>query len=103
MGFEIVGALPPPPGVEPNFEGLTEKQRAGIAVNTVFLTLVTLAVILRVYTRTVIMKIKLSSDDCKSTLYSYQVYYAEVTNLLLLSDFCLISYVGNAPSIIMLD
>lgn len=68
MGFEIVGALPPPPGVQPNFNDITTKQKAGIAVNVVFLVLVTFAVILRVYTRSVIMKLRLSSDDCKSTL-----------------------------------
>ena len=58
------GALPPPPGVQPNFVDPENHTKSTIALHTICLTLATLFVVIRIYTRQFING-KLGLDDCK--------------------------------------
>jgi hypothetical protein len=64
MATSWLGVIPPPPGIEPNFQDPPNQLHANIAVHTVFLTLTTLSVAVRLYTRTVITKAAIGADDC---------------------------------------
>ncbi|KAF2682316.1 hypothetical protein K458DRAFT_57001 [Lentithecium fluviatile CBS 122367] len=70
MATGYLGALPPPPGVEPNFDDPPSQLSANIALHTVCLTAATLAVAIRLYTRTIVTKNKLGIDDFLC-LFSY--------------------------------
>jgi hypothetical protein len=48
---DIVGAIPPPPGERANFVDPPNQTKVTIALHTICLTLVTLMVTLRIYTR----------------------------------------------------
>ncbi|KAI0001228.1 hypothetical protein F4779DRAFT_604409 [Xylariaceae sp. FL0662B] len=63
MTSHIVGGLPPPPGVVPNFSDPPSKMPGNIALHTALLTLVALAVAVRLYTRNRIMHAKFGIDD----------------------------------------
>lgn len=65
MASQWLGSIPPPPGVEPNFIDPYDHMTENIALHTVLLTLTTLAVGMRLYTRLRITKAKLGVDDCK--------------------------------------
>ncbi|KAL4756285.1 uncharacterized protein BDW70DRAFT_166332 [Aspergillus foveolatus] len=57
------GALPPPPGVEPNFENPPSQLHGNIALHASFLSVATLAVAMRLFTRLRILRMKLGMDD----------------------------------------
>ncbi|KAI8628367.1 hypothetical protein F5Y19DRAFT_486046 [Xylariaceae sp. FL1651] len=57
------GLIPPPPGVTPNFVNPPDQLTTNIAVHTVFLTFSTFAVVVRLYTRIIISRMKLGTDD----------------------------------------
>ncbi|KAL4995489.1 hypothetical protein BDV10DRAFT_174606 [Aspergillus recurvatus] len=57
------GALPPPPGVEPNFEDPPSQLHGNIALHASFLSVATLAVAMRLFTRLRILRMKLGTDD----------------------------------------
>ncbi|KAL6836946.1 GPCR, PTH11-type [Trichoderma camerunense] len=63
MASQWLGSIPPPPGVEPNFINPYDHMTENIALHTVLLTLTTLAVGMRLYTRLRITKAKLGVDD----------------------------------------
>lgn len=64
MASQWLGALPPPPGVEPNFDNPVDQMAQNIALHTVLLTLSTICVAIRTYTRVRIMASSLGADDC---------------------------------------
>jgi hypothetical protein len=57
--------MPPPPGVTPNFTDPYSLARQCLAINTIFLALACVFVILRFYTRAWITR-RVGWDDCKS-------------------------------------
>ncbi|KAL7807759.1 GPCR, PTH11-type [Trichoderma aethiopicum] len=59
----LVGGMPPPPGVEPNFIDPYDHMSENIALHSTLLTITTLAVGMRLYTRAIITKAKLGVDD----------------------------------------
>ena len=59
------GALPPPPGVEPNFEDPPSQLHGNIALHASFLSVATIVVAMRLFTRLRILRMKLGIDDCK--------------------------------------
>lgn len=61
----LVGGMPPPPGVEPNFIDPYDHMSENIALHSTLLTITTLAVGMRLYTRAIITKAKLGVDDCE--------------------------------------
>ena len=64
-GNEISGsAIPPPPGITPNLVNPSDHTKESIILHTVCLTLVTIAVGIRLYTRALITR-KIGADDCK--------------------------------------
>ena len=60
---QFAGALPPPQGVEPTFENSPSPSQNIIALHTVCLLCVTLAVSTRLYTRFFLVK-NVGLDDC---------------------------------------
>ena len=64
----IVGALPPPAGVTPNFVDPPSQDAVIIAVHTVFLTLSTLFVSMRVLLRAYVLR-SFGWDDGKWAIY----------------------------------
>ncbi|XDG03564.1 hypothetical protein ABKA04_003179 [Annulohypoxylon sp. FPYF3050] len=58
------GVVPPPPGVEPNFVNPENQMGGNIAIHTVFLTISTFSVIMRIYTRLRVSRVSLGVDDC---------------------------------------
>ena len=61
---EIVGALPPPPGVRPNFEHPESDGYRLVVVTVIFLLLASFVLSLRIYTRRIIVH-AIGYDDCK--------------------------------------
>ena len=59
-----IPALAPPPGVTPNFDNPSSIGKAIIIVNVVFLTLMLGFVIMRIYTRGILLG-SLHWDDCE--------------------------------------
>jgi len=64
----IVGALPPPPGVIPDFEHPESRGHLVVLATAILLPIATFILGLRVYTRVVLVRY-LGSDDCKLMLY----------------------------------
>lgn len=64
MASQWAGALPPPPGIEPNFIDPPSQRERNIALHTVLLTLVTIFIVMRVYTRAYITKAGFGIEDC---------------------------------------
>ena len=62
-----IGALPPPPGDSANFVDPPTRTKSTIALHTVYLTVVTFCVVLRIYTRRFISH-SLGWDDCETSL-----------------------------------
>ncbi|KAI1183793.1 hypothetical protein F5B17DRAFT_414847, partial [Nemania serpens] len=63
MASQWVGALPPPPGIEPNFVDPPSQRDRNIALHTVTLSLITIFVSIRIYTRIWITKLNLGIED----------------------------------------
>ncbi|KAI0108786.1 hypothetical protein F4776DRAFT_675001 [Hypoxylon sp. NC0597] len=63
MSTEYSGVVEPPPGVQPNFIDPPSQLRGNIALHTVFLTLATASVVMRLCTRILVSKTKLGIDD----------------------------------------
>lgn len=61
----MIGVTPSPPGVAPNFIDPESQAQTNLVLLTLFLTLTTLFIIMRIYTRMFITR-WLSLDDCKS-------------------------------------
>ncbi|KAI0879953.1 uncharacterized protein GGS22DRAFT_101847 [Annulohypoxylon maeteangense] len=57
------GVVPPPAGVEPNFINPENQMAGNIVIHTIFLTLSTLSVIMRIYTRLYVSRVTLGVDD----------------------------------------
>jgi hypothetical protein len=57
-------AVPPPPGVVPNFNNPDNYKHHNIVLHTVVLTITSVAVLVRLYTRAIIKK-KFGVDDCE--------------------------------------
>ncbi|KAK3985826.1 putative integral membrane protein Pth11-like [Cladorrhinum sp. PSN332] len=57
------GALPPPPGIEPNFIDPPSQVQGDVALHGVLLTLATLGIAMRFYTRQFITRSKWGLDD----------------------------------------
>ena len=57
-------AIPPPPGIEPNFINPTSNSQPLIVVTSLFLGLTTLFALNRAYVKTFIVR-KFSWDDCE--------------------------------------
>ena len=70
MASQWLGALPPPPGVEPNFINPSDQYAGNIALHATCLTLVTLLVAMRLYTRIRITKANLGVEDCQCTHFT---------------------------------
>lgn len=64
----IVGALPPPPGVVPDFEHPESRGHLVIIATAILLPITTFVLALRIYTRVVIARY-LGSDDCNIICY----------------------------------
>lgn len=62
---ETIGAIPPPPGQKANFVDPPNQTASTIALHTICLSLVTLCVAMRLYTRKIINH-QLGLDDCKA-------------------------------------
>jgi hypothetical protein len=60
----IVGVLPPPPGVIPNFEHPESQVYRLVITIAILLPVTTLVLFLRVYTKRVIVR-NFGTDDCK--------------------------------------
>lgn len=65
MASQWGGSIPPPEGVEVNLVDPPSQLPNNIAMHTVCLTLVTMFVAIRVYTRLGINKARLGLDDCE--------------------------------------
>ena len=65
--FENTPAIPPPPGVVSNFIDPKTLQPSLIAVNATFLSLMLIAVVIRLYSRGVIVH-AVGWDDCMISL-----------------------------------
>ncbi|KAI0876578.1 hypothetical protein GGS24DRAFT_513468 [Hypoxylon argillaceum] len=63
MASQWLGALPPPPGVTPDFVDPPTQRDGNIALHTVLLSLVTILVVLRLYTRVWVTKVPLGIED----------------------------------------
>ncbi|KUI72461.1 hypothetical protein VM1G_07521 [Cytospora mali] len=63
MASQWVGSMPPPPGVEPNLVDPPSRLSNNIALHTVCLTLTSLLLATRLYTRIAINKTGLGLDD----------------------------------------
>lgn len=61
---EIVPAKPPPPGVKSNFINPQSRQPEMIAINAILLTIATLFLLMRLWTRSFITR-SIGWDDCK--------------------------------------
>ncbi|KAI1875018.1 hypothetical protein JX265_003703 [Neoarthrinium moseri] len=59
------GVVPPPEGVTPNLVNPPNQLEKNIAIHAVFLTLSTLSVVMRLYTRIHVSRVKLGADDCR--------------------------------------
>ena len=59
-----VGAVPPPPGVKPNFKNPAYISGGIVPLSAVFVTLSTLFLAIRLYTKLRIIKV-FGSEDCK--------------------------------------
>lgn len=68
MSSQWISSLGPPPGVEPNFVDPPNQIRENIALHTVCLTLATLGVALRLFTRVLVLRTSLGIDDCEKCL-----------------------------------
>lgn len=64
MASQWLGALSPPPGVEPDFDHPDDQMPQNIALHATLLSLVTIFVGIRTYTRLHIMRSQLGVDDC---------------------------------------
>lgn len=62
-GWTGPGVIPPPPGVTPNFIDPPGQLGSNIALHAVCLTLVTIAVGMRLYTRLFVTRSGLGLDD----------------------------------------
>lgn len=62
------GVVPAPAGVVANFDNPHSELNTNIAVHSVFLTISTLVILMRIYTRIHISRLSLGIDDCQSTL-----------------------------------
>ena len=58
------GAVPPPPGETPNFVNPEYNPGGTVPVSAIFLTLSTIALSLRIYTKARVVKI-FGAEDCK--------------------------------------
>lgn len=65
---ELVGIVPPPEGVTPDFHGVSAVQKRFITVYSATLWLAVVSLVVRVYTRTRINK-TFGVDDCMSKYY----------------------------------
>ena len=65
---EIVGALPPPPGVIPDFEHPASRGYQIVIATAILYPLATFILCLRLYTRAILVR-SMGSDDCKSLFY----------------------------------
>ncbi|KAI1292702.1 hypothetical protein F5Y03DRAFT_375394 [Xylaria venustula] len=63
MASQWVAALPPPPGIEPNFIDPRSQRDRNIALHTVLLSLITIFVSVRIYTRVWITKLHLGIEN----------------------------------------
>ncbi|KAI0548666.1 hypothetical protein F4679DRAFT_573986 [Xylaria curta] len=80
MASQWVGALPPPPGVEPNFIDPPSQRERNIALHTVLLSLITIFVSIRIYTRIWITKNKLGVEDYLClTSYTLSILFSGLT------------------------
>ncbi|KAL2063950.1 hypothetical protein VTL71DRAFT_4444 [Oculimacula yallundae] len=79
----IVGALPPPPGVTPNFDHPKDVLRTvNFVIQPLSLGLVTITVFMRVYTRAMIQRVMYKEDwACVASWFSYTAYVT--TNIML--------------------
>jgi hypothetical protein len=68
MASGWLGAIPPPPGIEPNIVNPATQLKANIGLHIVCLTLVTSSVAIRVYMRVIITKAPFGLDDCNVTI-----------------------------------
>lgn len=64
MASQLGGAMSAPPGMEPNFIDPPSQQKSNLVQHATCLTLVTMFVAMRLYSRLSILKTKLDSDDC---------------------------------------
>lgn len=69
MASQLGGSMSPPAGVEPNLVDPPSQLSNNIALHTICLTLITVLVAIRLYTRIAINKMKLGLDDCESILF----------------------------------
>ncbi|KAK5633635.1 hypothetical protein RRF57_009349 [Xylaria bambusicola] len=67
MASQWGGALPPPPGIVPDFVNPPSQRDGNIALHTVLLSIVTIFVSIRIYTRIWITKLSLGLEDCQYT------------------------------------
>lgn len=63
MASGWLGAMPPPPGIEPNFVDPPSQLNSNIALHAVSLSLVVVSLTMRLYTRLHILKSYLGWDD----------------------------------------
>ncbi|KAI0892238.1 hypothetical protein F4806DRAFT_505649 [Annulohypoxylon nitens] len=63
MASQMGGALPPPPGIEPNFIDPPSQAKGNLTQHATCLTLVTMFVAMRIYTRLRINRTNLGIDD----------------------------------------
>ncbi|RYC56704.1 hypothetical protein CHU98_g9511 [Xylaria longipes] len=63
MASQWLGALPPPPGIEPNFIDPPSQRDRNIALHTVLLSLVTILLVVRLYTRVWITRMAFGVED----------------------------------------
>lgn len=79
---EVVGLMPPPPGVVPDFYHTTPVQVSFIAVFAVSFALATIALLLRVYTRVLVVKsVGLDERMLPMRLNAY-LFYVSRSNML---------------------
>jgi hypothetical protein len=63
------GAIPPPPGIEPNLVDPPSQLNSNIALHAVCLSVVTILLAVRLYTRISLVRANLGLDDCKAIFH----------------------------------
>ena len=84
-----VGAVPPPPGITPNFVNPDYNDGGTVPVTAVFLTLSTIALSLRVYTKARVVKL-FGAEDCmyKFPLVVYILWLIRFIDIVILAYVC---------------
>lgn len=69
---EIVGVIPPPPGIVPNFDNPPSMKTTLVVVDVTLIVISTVFVVLRLYTAQFILR-RVNIPDCKCPARNYNI------------------------------